>query len=288
MGMLNRRTFLSAFVGGLFLRSRPSEAQQARIWRIGFISSLPVPATALADALRNADLVEGQNVIIDRRVTDSPNTLPVLVGELLRFQPDVIVAFWNRDVVATREATRSIPIVMVIGVDPVGAGLVASLARPGGNVTGSLYTEPAIAGKTLQVLKEALPTVKRVAALWNPSFTLPAYYAAMEEAAKEAGITLVSVESRVPTEFDPALGLLASSRPEALFVDGLAVPRQDHRVRLIEFAARRRLPVVYTGKPWVTQALTRRGVEQGIMSPESFEEQTHASCQWKGQRSSSW
>lgn len=103
----------------------------------------------------------------------------------------------------------------------------------------------------------------------------------MEEAAKEAGITLVSVES-------PALGLLASIRPEALFVDGLAVPRQDHRVRLIEFAARRRLPVVYTGKPWVTQALTRRGVEQGIMSPESFEEQTQASCQWKGQPSSSW
>jgi ABC-type uncharacterized transport system substrate-binding protein len=130
--MLNRRTFVSALVGGLFSRSRPSEAQQARIWRIGFVSSLPVPATALADALRNADLVEGQNVIIDRRVTDSPDTLPVLVGELLRFQPDVIVAFWNRDVVATREATRSIPIVMVIGVDPVGAGLVASLARPGG------------------------------------------------------------------------------------------------------------------------------------------------------------
>jgi putative tryptophan/tyrosine transport system substrate-binding protein len=113
--MLNRRTFVSAFVGGSVL-----------------YRALPVPATALADALRNADLVEGQNVIIDRRVTDSPDTLPVLVGELLRFQPDVIVAFWNRDVVATREATRSIPIVMVIGVDPVGAGLVASLARPGG------------------------------------------------------------------------------------------------------------------------------------------------------------
>ena len=78
-------------------------------------------------------------------------------------------------------------------------------------MTGSLYTEPAIAGKTLQVLKEAVPTVKRVAALWNPSFTLPAYYAAMEEAAKEAGITLVSVESRVPTEFDPGRRLYSST-----------------------------------------------------------------------------
>jgi putative ABC transport system substrate-binding protein len=140
---------------------------------------------------------------------------------------------------------------MVIGVDPVGAGLVTSLARLGGNVTGSLLTEPAIAGKTLQVLKEAMPTVERVAALWNPSFTLPAYYKAMEEAARASGMTLVSVESRTAADFDGALARVTAIRPQALFVDGLAVPRQAHRDLLLDFMARQRIPAVYTSKYWV-------------------------------------
>lgn len=116
-----------------------------KVYRIGFLASLPVPATGLADALRTVGLVEGQNVVIDHRLTESPEALPSLAGELVRLQPELIVAYWNRDVAAARSATQSIPIVIVVGVDPVGAGLVASLARPGGNVTGSLFTEPAIA-----------------------------------------------------------------------------------------------------------------------------------------------
>ena len=249
---MKRRAFLGAVTGGLLAAPLAAEGQQAgKVYRIGFLSSLPVPATALANSLRNAGLVEGQNVVIDRRLTDAPEELPRLAEELVRDRPDVIVAYWNRDVIAAREATRSIPIVMVIRVDPLGAGLVTSLARPGGNVTGSLFTEPAIAGKTLQVLKEAVPMVERVAALWNPSFTLPAYYKAMEEAARASGMALVSVESRTATDFDGALARVTAIRPHALFVDGAAVPRQAHRVQLLEFVARQRMPAVYTAKQWV-------------------------------------
>ena len=101
-----------------------AEAQQAgKVYRIGFLSSLPVPATALTNSLQNVGLVEGQNVVIDRRLTDAPEELARLAEEIVRHQPDVIVAYWNRDVIAAQEATRSIPIVMIIGVDPVGAEL---------------------------------------------------------------------------------------------------------------------------------------------------------------------
>jgi putative ABC transport system substrate-binding protein len=249
---VKRRAFLGAVTGGLLAAPLAAEGQQAgKVYRIGFLSSLPVPATALANSLRNAGLVEGQNVVIDRRLTDAPEELPRLAEELVRDRPDVIVAYWNRDVISAREATRSIPIVMIIGVDPVGAGLVTSLARPGGNVTGSVITEPAIAGKTLQELKQAVPTIDRVAVLWNPSFTLPAYYEAMVEAARRSGMTLVSVEARTTADFDAALARVTAIRPHALFVDGLAVPRQAHRVQLLEFVARQRLPTVYTARHWV-------------------------------------
>ena len=249
---MKRRAFLGAVTGGLLAAPLAAEGQQAgKVYRIGFLSSLPVPATALANSLRNAGLVEGQNVVIDRRLTDAPEELPRLAEELVRDRPDVIVAYWDRDVISAREATRSIPIVMIIGVDPVGAGLVTSLARPGGNVTGSVITEPAIAGKTLQELKQAVPTIDRVAVLWNPSFTLPAYYEAMVEAARRSGMTLVSVEARTTADFDAALARVTAIRPHALFVDGLAVPRQAHRVQLLEFVARQRLPTVYTARHWV-------------------------------------
>src|SRR5262250_3939357 len=112
---LGRRRFMAAIAGGLLAAPLAARAQQAgKVYRIGFLSSLPVPATALANSLRNAGLVEGQNVVIDRRLTDAPEELPRLAEELVRDRPDVIVAYWNRDVISAREATRSIPIVMVI------------------------------------------------------------------------------------------------------------------------------------------------------------------------------
>ena len=249
---MDRRTFLAG--SGAMLLAAPfvAEAQQgAKVWRIGFLSSLPVPPTALSETLRNAGLVEGRNVVIDRRLAQDPEELPALAAELVGLHPDVIVAYWNRDVVAARDATRSIPIVMVVGVDPVGSGLVTSLARPGANVTGSLFTEPSIGGKILEVLKQAVPSVGRVAALWNPSFTLPAYYQAMEKAADASGMTLLSIESRTPAELEPALARLRALRPHALLFDGLAFPKQTDRVQLVKFVAERRLPTVYTAKHWV-------------------------------------
>jgi len=249
---MDRRSFLGTLGAGLLAAPLAAEAQQAgKVYRVGFLSSLPVPPTALTDSLRSAGLIEGQHVIVERRLTDRPDTLPTLAQELLQFKPDVIVAYWTRDVAAVRAATGSIPIVMVAGVDPVGAGLAQSLGRPGGNVTGSLFSEPAVAGKTLQTLKEVVPSVRRVAVLWNPSFTLPAFYKAMEETAQAYGMTLLSVESREPADFDSALARITSIRPDSVFVDGPAVPRQSHRVQLVAFLAQQRLPTVYTAKYWV-------------------------------------
>ena len=103
----------------------------------------------------------------------------------------------------------------------------------------------------MQALKEAVPSVQRVAALWNPGFTLPAYYKAMGKAAQASGMTLLSIESRLAADFDAALARVTTIRPHALFVDGLAVPSQAHRLQLIEFVAQQRLPTVYTAKHWV-------------------------------------
>jgi putative ABC transport system substrate-binding protein len=118
----------------------------------------------------------------------------------------------------------------------------------------------------LQALKDAVPSVRRVAALWNPDFTLPAYYKAMENAAQASGMTLLSVESRAATDFDAALTRVTAIRPHALFVDGLAVPRQAHRSQLIEFVMRQRLPTVYTARSWVAAG--------GLMSYNASIEET--------------
>jgi putative tryptophan/tyrosine transport system substrate-binding protein len=222
------------------------ESQARRVYRIGFLRAGQPPnawVEGFRQGLRERGYVEGQNVVIEFRVTDaSPDQLPFLAEELLRSKVDVVVASAAPAALAIKRATTSVPIVFVGVNDPVGLGLVSSLGRPAGNVTGLATTSAALAGKRLELLKEAVPKLRRVAVLWDPSNpTNPAQLRDAEEAARTLGLQTQPVPVRGPSEFDSAYktmrgtdGLLRLDSP--LFT--------THRARLAGLAASSRLPTV--------------------------------------------
>ena len=174
--MTDRRAFIGRVAGGLLAVPLAAEAQQAgKVYRIGFILTAANQevvhlAKALDDGLRELGYVEGRNVVIERRSAGGEQErLPALAAELVRQKVDVIVTGSNPVIAAVKQATATIPVVMAVSRDPVGAGFIASLSRPGGNITGLANDPtPEILGKTLELLKEAVPGIFRVALLWNP------------------------------------------------------------------------------------------------------------------------
>src|SRR6266567_913896 len=169
---MERRRFIKVIAGGLLAAPLASEAQQAgRMYRIGYLFEGRPPAgppqRALEEALRELGYVEGKNLMVERRFAAFKyDRLPDLAAELVRLKPDVIVTGGNPSIAALKQATTTVPIVMAWTIDPVGAGLVASLARPGGNITGSsLSTGPEFMAKQLEILNEVVPKVSRVAIL---------------------------------------------------------------------------------------------------------------------------
>src|SRR3977135_2247268 len=174
---MERRTFMAVVSGGLLASPLAATAQQTgKVYRIGYLSGGSSTLTHLIDAfrqgLRELGWVEGQNIVIDYRFAEGRyDRLPDLAAELVRLKVDVIVASPSPPAAAAKNATGTIPIVMIgAGADPVGQGLITSLARPGGNVTGLSYSVgQEIFGKQLALLKEAVPNVRRVAVLWNPA-----------------------------------------------------------------------------------------------------------------------
>jgi putative ABC transport system substrate-binding protein len=209
------------------------------------------PKHALVDAfrqrLRELGWVEGQNIVIDYRYAeDRVDRLPDLAAELVRLKVDLIVSFGTQGVTAAKNATETIPIVMIAVRDPVGTGLIASLARPGGNVTGvSGYAGLEIVAKQLELLKETVPKIRRVAILSNPA---NAYHQlAIREvnvAARSLGVQLQLLEARGPNEFDGAFAAMAKERVGGLLVLSDAT-FNNHRTRLADLAARSRLPAAY-------------------------------------------
>ncbi|HET9513642.1 MAG TPA: ABC transporter substrate-binding protein [Gemmatimonadales bacterium] len=175
--MTSRRTLIAAIAASLLGRPMNAGALQAgRIYRLGILGNVPRSDSqgaklwgALTQGLRDLGYVEGQNLIVDHRSTEGRSErLPILAGELVRLKPDVIVVPNQANAVAVRRATHTIPIVAA-NFDPLGSGLAASFARPGGNVTGLSLIAPEIVGKQLQVLKEIVPRLTRVAILWSPA-----------------------------------------------------------------------------------------------------------------------
>jgi len=202
---------------------------------------------AFRQGLRELGWVEGQNIAIEYRFAEGRfDRLPDLAAELVRLKVDIIVAQPTPAAVAAKNATKTIPIVMISVGDPVGLGLIASLARPGGNVTGSSYSVgPEIAGKLLELLKETVPKVRRVAILWNPANPAqPLFIRELNVAAPSLGVQLQLLEARGPNEFEGAFAAMAKERAGALLVmaDGMFLL---HRTRLADLAARSRLPAAY-------------------------------------------
>jgi putative ABC transport system substrate-binding protein len=223
-----------------------------KVPRIGYLS--PGFATdpmrerfleAFRQGMRELGYVEGQNIAIESRWAEGKDDrLPALAADLVRSKVDVIVAKSGAATRSLQLTTRTIPIVMSLVNDPVGSGLVASLARPGGNVTGLTVMSPDLAGKQLQLLTEVVPTVSRVALLWNPDN--PAGTAMLREAeaaAQALGVRLQTLEARNPPEIDSAFAAMTRERAGALLIlpDGVFL---SQRSQIAELAVQRRLPSI--------------------------------------------
>jgi len=256
---MNRRAFLSILSGGLLAAPLAAEAQQAaKIARIGYLSSNLATSPHLREAFRQglSDLgyVEGRNLVIEYRDAEGKvERLPALAAELVALKVDVIVTEGGNTVVplAAKQATRTLPIVFATAADAVGSGLVTSLARPGGNVTGldSLSTE--LVGKRLELLTQAVPGVGQVAVLWLPGVygerTEKEMLTGAEVAARGLKVRVQFVEAtRDPADLGRAFSDMTRARAGALTVLPNNMFRREHR-RLLDLAARHRLPAVY---PW--------------------------------------
>ena len=248
--MMDRRSFLSIL--GILGAPLIGEAQQAgKVHRIGYLGTRTLSdfgVEAFRQGLRELGWVEGQNIVVDYRFAEGRlDRLPGLAAELVRLKVDIILAQSTPGATAAKKATGTIPIVMVPVGDPVGLGLVASLARPGGNVTGVSYSVGGleIIGKQLELLKETVPTIRRVAILLNPANpTQPVAIRDVNVAAGSLSVQLQFLEARESHEFDSAFASMGRERMGALVViaDTMFVL---HRKRLAELAARSRLPTAY-------------------------------------------
>jgi putative ABC transport system substrate-binding protein len=256
---MHRRAFLSTMAGGLLAAPLAAEAQKAgKVYRLGLLFPFaPAPseqktsAILIPAALRELGYVEGQNLIVERRYTEGKiDRFPGLARELVRLRVDVIVAITPGAIRAAKDATTTIPIVLYGNFDPVAAGFVASLARPGGNITGVLIAPGGtLAGKKLELLKEAVPRATRIALLApvDPDFSRQVQEA--QKAASSLGVKLVVVEVR-DGDYERAFATIAADRPDALFVGANAQFLID-RKRVIDLAAKHRLPAIYE---WPEQA----------------------------------
>jgi len=230
-----------------------------KVFLIGILSNVPVTSRegapvwgAFLQGLRELGYVEGQNItIVDRSSEGRYQRLPDLAAELVRLKVDVIVAPASQNVRAAKQATRTIPIVMAGSGDPVASGLVASLARPGGNVTGLSMVAPDIVGKQLALLKEALPQASRVAVLANPANDMyDRWIREVRASARALALQLEVVEARTPDDLSRASAAFNRIRAEALFVqiDGMFL---QHPAKVVDLAAKHRLPTMYGTKEFV-------------------------------------
>jgi putative tryptophan/tyrosine transport system substrate-binding protein len=248
---MDRREFVGSLAGGIVAAPLTAEAQQAgKMFRIGVLG-VGSPEL-LRQSLREVGYVEGLNLAIEWRDAEGkPERFDDLAAELVRLKVDVIVAANPAATFAAKRSTASIPIVMVNTPDPVQLGLVVSLGRPGGNVTGTTTLSADLSIKQLELLKEAVPRAVRIAVLWNPSNPWhPLALQGLEAAARSLAVQLQILEVRGPEELDNAFAAMTKERAGAVLV--LADPMTFfHRTRLADLAAKRRLPAMYGLRQYV-------------------------------------
>jgi putative tryptophan/tyrosine transport system substrate-binding protein len=227
--------------------------QSAHVPRIGFLGLGPASASAsrvetLREGLRDLGYVEAKNIVIEFRWAERADQLPELAAELVRMNVDIIFAASSTMVEPARQATKTIPIVFANHADPVGVGHVASLARPGGNITGLSMLLTELAAKELEILKEAVPQATRIGVLWNP--TTPSHRPAMhavEAAGEKLGVQLVVVPARTVDDFEGAFSTMSRERVAGILV--VASPlTYSQRAPLAELALKHRLPGMFGDK----------------------------------------
>ena len=245
---MDRRRFLLTSVAGALAAPTRARAAEGKVWRIGFLTPSSSfneaghPSLAFRRRLRELGYVEGQNVALEIRSADGRlERLPGLAEELVRLKVDVIVASGRGTIEAAQKATKSVPIVMVIASDPVASGFAASLARPGGNITGLSTQVTEVYGKRLELLKETVPNLSRVALLWEPG-PAPVLLSPLSATAAALGLQLHSVDLRSPREIDGAVAAAARGETGAAIVGGPIA--FNHRARLADVAVKRRLPIM--------------------------------------------
>jgi putative tryptophan/tyrosine transport system substrate-binding protein len=253
---MERRRFIEVIAGGIVAAPLAAEAQPAgSVARIGYLAlnraAAPHRLEAFLQGLRDLGYVEGRNVVIEYRDAEGKSErLPALAAELVALKVDVIVAPGTLAALAAKQATKSIPIVFPAAGDPVTDGLVTSLARPGGNVTGLSNLTPELVGKCLEQLTQAVPGISRVAVLWQPGGfaerTEKDTLKGAEVAARALGVRLQFVEARGSADFDRAFSDMTKARAGALTVLPIAMLTNERR-RLVDLAAKNRLPAIY---PW--------------------------------------
>jgi putative tryptophan/tyrosine transport system substrate-binding protein len=247
---LSTLLYALSFVGAMLVAlSFPAQAQQpGKVPLIGilFFGSQNQPhLKSFQQGLRDLGYVEGKNIAFEYRYAEGDvNRLPELAADLVRLKVDLIVTTSNEGGLAARQVTKSTPVVLTTA-DPVGAGLAASLAKPGGNVTGLSVVLADLSGKRLELLKETFPTIKRVGVLWSPM--QPTAMSAITEtqaAGEAAALQLTSLEVRTSEDIDTAVAQAAKTRPSALLVI-LDTLTTRHSKKIVDIAAKHRLPGMY-------------------------------------------
>jgi ABC-type uncharacterized transport system substrate-binding protein len=251
---MNKKSFLLAFAAAAVACFQLAEAQQQRkVARIGFLAPTRAPSSffrVFREGLRELGYIDGKNVVFEYRSADTPSRLTELATELVQKKVDLIVTP-GRTVGAAKTATATIPIIFSYSGDPVDAGLVRSLARPGGNMTGITWMAFELVGKRLELLKEAVPQVSRVSVLANPEH--PGEQRELDEtrsAARQLGIDLLYQQVLANGDLDAVLDAMIKKSPDALLVfpDSVTLERSK---RIAQFAVKQRLPSVYGWKEYV-------------------------------------
>jgi len=253
---ISRRTAVTGFAAFAALRCLPAAAQ-SRVLRIGFLASGMSPAgglppAALRQALGDVGYVEARNVVyVSRWAELKQDRLPLLARELVDEKPDVIVAFGHPAALAAKGATTTIPIVAAQMGDPVASGLVASLARPGGNVTGVSDQSAELSGKRVELLKEVRPDATSIAVLWNGrNEAMTQRYREIERAASTLHVSVQPLAVRDSAEFEQAFDAITRDRPDALLVVTDALTNAN-LARLLAFTAKAGVPAMYEFGPIV-------------------------------------
>jgi putative ABC transport system substrate-binding protein len=253
VGQSNRRGFIAA-LGGAAAWPLVARAQASnRTWRMGFIARGPESFyDALFEGLRQLGYAEGQNLIVERRFGgDRTERFTEFAAEMVRLHVDIIIVVTTPAALAVKKATTTIPVVFPNAINPVETGVVASLAHPGGNVTGGAAQTAVLSAKRLEILKETVPRLLRGAVLWNGANPALAFaWRDTQAAGRALEVTIQPHELRDANDLETAVAMMAQQRPDALIVLQDALTLQ-HKKEIIDFTIQERLPGMFVAKEWV-------------------------------------